>query len=368
MIIGGGFSGMTAAIELKKLGIDVDLVEIDENWRTDGAGITVSIPTLRALNQVGVIDQFLEKGTVSDGLDVFGPHGKVVAKITPPPAPGIDLKGSGGIMRPDLAKILAEATKAAGVNVLLGTTFEEIIDAEDQVEVVLKNGTRKSYDLVIGADGVYSSVRKHIFTGAPEPKYTGQGVWRAVVPRFDTERPQMHLGPRGKIGFTHVNKDDMYLYYTETREKGDRVPEDQLVPQLKSILSDFSSEIVVKIRDHLSEDSQVLLRPLEGLLLPRPWYKGRVQLIGDAVHATTPHLASGAGMGIEDAVVFAEEVAKGGTLESVLERYQNRRWERCRLVVQHSLRLGEIELAGGKPAEEHAQIMMTTMAALVAPY
>ena len=89
-------------------------------------------------------------------------------------------------------------------------------------------------------------------------------------------------------------------------------------------------------------------------------------LIGDAVHATTPHLASGAGLGIEDGLVLAEELAAATELGAALERFQQRRWERCRLVVENSLRLGDIERSGGSQ-QEHADIMRSSMMALVQP-
>jgi 2-polyprenyl-6-methoxyphenol hydroxylase-like FAD-dependent oxidoreductase len=100
--------------------------------------------------------------------------------------------------------------------------------------------------------------------------------------------------------------------------------------------------------------------------MPTPWYKGRVVLIGDTVHATTPHMASGACIGIEDAIVLAQEVAGAGSVDQALTRYLARRWERCRMVVQNSGRLGEIEIAGGDKAE-HARIMRETLSALAQP-
>jgi 2-polyprenyl-6-methoxyphenol hydroxylase-like FAD-dependent oxidoreductase len=102
------------------------------------------------------------------------------------------------------------------------------------------------------------------------------------------------------------------------------------------------------------------------LLMPRPWFKGRVVLIGDAVHATTPHLASGACIGIEDAIVLAEELARHGGVAGALAAFEARRWERCRMVVENSARLGEIEIAGGDK-EEHAQIMRASLMALAEP-
>jgi 2-polyprenyl-6-methoxyphenol hydroxylase-like FAD-dependent oxidoreductase len=101
-------------------------------------------------------------------------------------------------------------------------------------------------------------------------------------------------------------------------------------------------------------------------LLPRPWYSGRVVLIGDAVHATTPHLASGACIGIEDAIVLAQGLGLGRELPLALEAFQNRRWERCRMVVENSLRMGELEVSGGDK-EEQARLMQTSLMAMSAP-
>jgi 2-polyprenyl-6-methoxyphenol hydroxylase-like FAD-dependent oxidoreductase len=100
--------------------------------------------------------------------------------------------------------------------------------------------------------------------------------------------------------------------------------------------------------------------------MPSPWYKRRVVLIGDTVHATTPHMASGACIGIEDAIVLAEEIAGAGSVDQALDRYLARRWSRCRMVVQNSGRLGEIEIAGGDK-EEHGRIMRETLMALAQP-
>ncbi|MNJ71859.1 3-hydroxybenzoate 6-hydroxylase [compost metagenome] len=110
----------------------------------------------------------------------------------------------------------------------------------------------------------------------------------------------------------------------------------------------------------------MVFRPLEGLLVPEPWHRGRVVLIGDAVHATTPHLASGACIGIEDAIVLAEELAGAADLSGALHRWQQRRWERCRMVVENSARLGEIEISGGDKAE-HMRIMDESFRALAEP-
>lgn len=366
LIIGGGFSGMSTAILLRKQNIAVDLVEIDPNWRTDGAGITVSGPSLRAIKAIGALEQFRQQGAMMVGVEQYSSDGTLLTRIETPPVPGTDIVGGGGIMRPVLANILAEQTRASGTSVRLGVTFESIEQNADGVQVTFTDGTSGQYDFVVAADGVFSSVRKALFPNAPTPQYTGQGVWRAVVPRFGAETSQMFIGREGKVGFTPVSETEMYLYYTERRPTKERIAKEDLLPHLNGLLEEYTAPLLIKIREHLNEDSQILYRPLEGMLMPRPWYNGRVLLIGDCVHATTPHLASGAGMGHEDAVVLADEIAKGGTLNAILERYQNRRWERCRMIVSNSGRLGEIEMTGGAK-EEHGQIMALSIAALMAP-
>ena len=366
LIIGGGFSGMAAAIELRRQGVEVDLVEIDPGWRSYGAGISLGGATLRAFRRLGILEAFLAQGAASDGVDVFIPTGQKVASLPTPRIAGPDVPGNGAIMRPTLARILAEATRAAGVNVRLGCTFSRIEQDADGVDVSLSDGSQGRYDLVIGADGLYSKVRETLFPDAPKPKYSGQGVWRAVLPRpAEVTGTMMWMGAKVKTGLNPVSREQMYLFVTEDRPDNDFIEPASFLETLKGLLVRFPAPLMQQVKDQLDEHAQIVYRPLESLLVPAPWYRGRVVLIGDTVHATTPHMASGACIGIEDAIVLAEELGRSG-IDAALEAYQARRWERCRMVVQNSGRLGEIEIHGGD-REEHAQIMRETLMALAAP-
>jgi 2-polyprenyl-6-methoxyphenol hydroxylase-like FAD-dependent oxidoreductase len=158
----------------------------------------------------------------------------------------------------------------------------------------------------------------------------------------------------------------MYLFVTEDRASNDYIDPADFLPRLKALLAPFPAPLLQRVREQLNEESQIIFRPLESLLMPSPWYKGRVVLIGDTVHATTPHMASGACIGIEDALVLADELGRAGSIDQALDRYLARRWERCRMVVKNSGRLGEIEIAGGDK-EEHGRIMRETLMALAAP-
>lgn len=367
LIIGGGFSGMAAAIALRKQGAQVDLVEIDPGWRSYGAGISLGGATLRAFRQLGVLDAFMAQGHAADGVNLLLPHGPQVATLPTPRIAGPDVPGGGAIMRPVLARILAEATRASGTQVRLGCTFTAIQQDAEGVQVTFTDGSSQRYDLVVGADGLYSKVRETLFAGAPRPCYSGQAVWRAVLPKpDDIQTATMWIGPKVKPGVNPVSKTEMYLFVTEPRPVNDHVDPATFVDRLRALLADFPDPRLQALRDQIGPNSQIVFRPLEGLLMQRPWFKGRVVLIGDTVHATTPHLASGACIGIEDALVLADELGHSASIDQALTAFEQRRWERCRMVVENSARLGEIEIAGGDK-DEHARIMRESLMALAQP-
>jgi 2-polyprenyl-6-methoxyphenol hydroxylase-like FAD-dependent oxidoreductase len=364
LVIGGGFAGMTAALQLSRQGYDVDLIEIDAGWRSYGAGISLNGSTLRVLLQLGLLDRFREVGHASDGVEMRGPDDAVLAVLPTPRIVGPDIPGGGGILRPALAKILSEAVLASNTAVRLGVTFTDIIEDETGVRVTFSDGSEGRYDLVIGADGLYSAVRGKVFPAAPKPRFIGQSVWRAVLPKPEgIETVVMWMGSTLKAGVNVVNKDQIYLFLTEDRATNDYIAPETFVETLRALLARFPSPILQKIASELSSEHQIVYRPLEQMLLPRPWYRGRVVLIGDAVHATTPHLAAGACIGIEDAMVLAEELAKGADVDGALAAFEARRWERCRMVVENSGRLADIEINGGS-REDHASIMKISMKTL----
>lgn len=368
LIIGGGFSGMSAAIQLRKLEADVDLVEIDASWRVQGAGLTLAAATLRAFVELGILDEFLKHGFAAEGGEFFSATGDKIATLAAPPRLARpDVPPVGAIMRPVLASILARATRASGTHVRLGVTHTEIQESPGGATVTLSDRTVRDYDLVIGADGLHSSVRKAVFPDAPSPRYTGQGVWRAVLPRPpDVNTLKMWIGNKSKVGVNPVSQDEMYMMLTEDRPTNTFVEDAELVPSLKALLAQFSAPTVKWIRETVGVESRIVFRPMESILMPRPWSKGHVALIGDTVHATTPHLGAGACIGIEDAIVLSDELSRSGTLAEALEAFEARRWDRCRAVVVNSLRLGEIEVTNGDRLE-HADIWKRSAMMLAEP-
>ncbi|MTH79979.1 FAD-dependent oxidoreductase [Paracoccus aestuariivivens] len=368
LVIGGGFSGMSAAIMLARGGIETDLVEIDPGWRSYGAGISLHGATLRVLAQLGVIEAFKATGSMTNGLVVrLQQNDRVIATIPTPPMTGTGLPGNAAIMRPALAAILSKATRAARVNVRLGCSFETISQDDDGVAVSFTDGISARYDAVIGADGLYSKTRQTLMPDAPKPTYVGQAVWRAELPTPEgIETLNMWLGKGVKVGINPVAQGRSYMFLTEDRPTNDWVDEEDLLPRLQALLDRFPSPILTAVKQGLGVDSKLIYRPLEKLLVPQPWNVGRVMLIGDAVHATTPHLGAGACIGMEDGIVLAEELLRNGSVAEAYAAHQARRWDRCEMVVTNSARLSQIEITGGDQAEHNA-LMGRSVVALNEP-
>lgn len=368
LVVGGGFSGMAAAIEMRKQGIAVDLVEIDPKWRPEGAGITINGASLRALETLGVIADVEKSGFLSSGVELRAPTGQKVGEIPTPKVAGSDVPGGGGILRPDLARILAAATLQGGVDVRAGCTYESIEDRGDNVAVVFTDGSRRDYDLIVGADGLHSKLRQKLFPEVTPPQYIGQVVWRAVLPRpEEIQRPTMWVGGAVKVGVNPTSRTHMYMFLTEGRSEKSQPDPASWPTLLEDLLRSFPDPTVQALIPHLRDrDANIDYRPLANLLVPAPWNRGRIVLIGDTVAATTPHLAAGAGIGIESGIVLAAELGRASSLPEALDRFHARRWERCRMVIHNSERLCRIEMEHGDMAE-HARIMRDSMIALAAP-
>lgn len=362
LVIGGGVAGMAAAIALRRHGVAVDLVDQDPEWRTYGAGITITAPTLRAFHQLGVLDAVGEVGALSDHVKFFAADGTFLSKLESPPL--LDgIPGTGGVMRPALHRILSERTVDAGATVRLGVTLADVVQDAAGVDATLSDGSTGRYDVVIGADGSHSTLRSRFFPDAPPLRFTGQGCWRMLAPRpHDVDSAEIYFGPDSvKIGFNPCSATQMYLFATVAMPGNPHVPDDQLADGMRRILAPFGGRVTA-VREAIGPTSAINYRPLFAMLLPPPWNVGRIGLIGDAAHATTPHLASGAGIAIEDGLVVAEELARADSVAAGWAAFVARRYDRARLVVDNSVEIGRLEQEGGRDRDVMALMGESTHA------
>ena len=353
LIIGGGIGGLTSAIALRRMNFAVDVIERDPSWSVYGVGIIQQGNVIRAMAQLDLIDDYIEAGFGFDHVEIFIPTGQSVAKI-PTPKLVPDYPSNVGIGRRALHKVLGDRTIAAGANVRLGLTAEALEDDGSGVSVTFSDGSSGRYDIVIGADGLYSQTRETIFPEASKPQFTGQSVWRYNLPRSeDVDGLHAYEGKTG-IGLVPLSESLMYMYVTTPEPGNPRYPQEQLASAMRAKLADVPSPKIAALAEQITDDAEVVYKPLEWVMLEGPWHQGRVVLLGDAVHATTPHLGQGAGMAIEDSLVLAEELAKAADIEAAFTAYRARRYDRCKYIVDASTAICFGQLGKG-PLVDNAQ-------------
>lgn len=345
LVIGGGIGGLTAAIALRRKGFSVVVIEKDPNWAVYGVGIIQQSNVVRAMADLGLLDDYLSAGFGFDTVEVFAPNGHKVARI-PSPKLAEGYPANVGIGRPALHKVLGDRTIAAGAEVRLGLTASSLVDDGTGVDVRFSDGSSDRFDLVVGADGLFSQTRRSILPDAPQPEFTGQAVWRYNFPRPpELDSLQAFAGPIG-IGLVPLSDTLMYMFVTTPEPGNPWFEREGLARRMRERLAGAPANIQA-LAQMITRDEEVVYRPLEWVFLTGPWHKGRIVLLGDAIHATTPHLGQGAGMAIEDAIVLAEELSKAETPEAAFVAYRERRFERCRYIVEASKAICDGQLGKG---------------------
>ena len=296
LAVGGGIAGLTLAITLRRHGITVDVVELQPQWNILGVGISLTGPTLRTLKSIGLIDQCVRAGFGFDRIVFADAVGCEVGALNMPRLCGPDYPATVAIGRPALHDVLIGTARGLGAGMTLGMTVVALHEGVDVIEVEFSSGMREAYDLVVGCDGIHSVIRELMFDDVPDASFTGLAVWRATVPRPEAiDCMQMFYGPNTKAGVNPHSQDEMFLFLVQPIADDRRLPADRMHEILREQLNDFGAEAVAYVREHLTDPRQVDYRPMNAFLLPPPWHRGRVLVIGDAAHTTTPHLATGLG-------------------------------------------------------------------------
>jgi 2-polyprenyl-6-methoxyphenol hydroxylase-like FAD-dependent oxidoreductase len=239
LIVGGGVGGMAAALALRRVGVEIALIDADPKWRVSGAGITLTGISLRALDDLGVLAEVRARGYVGVGLRARNASGEVEMEVAVPEHPQ-PIESTGGILRPELHAILSQRVRDSGTDVRLGVRVERIAQAADSVHAVFTDGREASYDLVVGADGIYSPLREMVFPNAAKPTFTGQGCWRVVARRpVDVDRSEMYFGGPVKIGLVPVSQDEMYMFLLEHVPDNPFYDDTERIPHLKKLMAPF---------------------------------------------------------------------------------------------------------------------------------
>ena len=345
LVIGGGIGGLSAGIALGRPGHRVTIVERDPHWSVYGVGIIQQANVVRAMDQLGVLDTFLDAASGFEAVEIFLPDGTMAARVASPRL--VEGRPANvGIARPKLQRVLAESAVACGAQIRLGVTLEVVFDSGTAVEAAFSDGSLGQYDLVIGADGIHSRMRRMLFPEAGEPEPVGHAVWRYSLPRpAGMDALQVYNGPVG-VGLVPISAAEMYMFVTTPVDPDMREAREGLAARMRDELAQAAPRIR-ELAQGITQDEAVVYRPLETMLVEGDWHKGRVALLGDAVHATTPHLGQSAGMAVEDALVLAEELTRQDEVGSAFRAWHARRFARCKYIVESSLAICRGQIGRG---------------------
>jgi 2-polyprenyl-6-methoxyphenol hydroxylase-like FAD-dependent oxidoreductase len=347
LVIGAGLAGTATAIGLADAGVAVDLIDVKIEVGAIGSGITMQGNGLRELRRLGVWDAVLAAGYPFDslGLRAPDPAGTLLAEIPDARTGGPDLPATVGLPRPVLARIMTERALAVGAKLRLGTAIGSLAQDAGGVDVVFADGSSGRYDLVVGADGIRSATRSMIgITDQPRP--TGMGIFRAFGPRpASVTRTDLYYGgPAYIAGYCPTGADTLYAYVVEdARDRSAQTPAERLAA-MRELAAAYHGPWD-DIRVTLTDPAAVSYTLFESLVVPAPWNRGRVVLIGDAVHACPPTLAQGGAQALEDAAVLTELLLSRTSVDDELwSAFTDRRFERAKTVVEASCQLGQWQL------------------------
>jgi 2-polyprenyl-6-methoxyphenol hydroxylase-like FAD-dependent oxidoreductase len=337
LIVGGGIAGLSLATALHRQGYTPELVERSATWQVIGTAFTMFANGVRVLRALGIGEAVNRTATVIRRWGFFDQQGGLLCET--------DLEELWRDVGPSLAIArvrLHEAllTAAADVRHRLGISPTALTQDGNRVWVSFSDGTSGDYDLVVGADGIYSTVRK-LAVKSSSPSYAGSMAWRSIIP---TRLPEivdnmmLLLGEGCFFGLAPMVEGHTFGFAAV----GERRFHDPLAGRLERFRRRFAGfgGPVPAYLAALQRDEQFHVGPLEWVELDE-WYRGRVVMIGDAAHASPPHMGEGGSMAMEDALVLADVLRREDSVERALEAYVRRRRSRVDWVQEQSRALAQ---------------------------
>jgi 2-polyprenyl-6-methoxyphenol hydroxylase-like FAD-dependent oxidoreductase len=325
LIVGAGIAGLALARALLQRSITAEVVERVSEWKPSGSGLYLPANAVRALHELGVGAAIAARANPIGRQRLLDHRGRLLADID------VDRlwEGVGGcvaIHRAGLHEVLLEATSDVHVRPGVSVTGLENGGAP---RVSFSDGSTGTYDLVVGADGVHSTIRG-LALGGPPANGVGQASWRFIADDVAGITDWTVMLGRGRAFLTvSLGGGVVYCYAdVSTSDPADAAREDW-----RARFEDFAEPAPSLV----ARAAEAYFAPIEEVA-PPAWTAGRVVVVGDAAHASSPNMAQGAAMALEDAVVLAETLTADQTVDQALAVYVHRRKARVTWVQEQTHR------------------------------
>lgn len=343
-IIGAGIAGLTTAIALRQIGINVTIYEANQELHPAGAGIALAANAVKAFELLGLRDKILAYGNPFELFSILDKQGRIITESNHFAAvEKYKVIGSFSIHRADLQKTLLEAIEDIPLH--LGHQFFQLAQNEKGVTLKFQNGHTASFDYVLAADGIHSAVRRQL---VPETKirYAGYTCWRGVTDTapvgLNSKQATETWASEGRFGIVPLQGGRVYWFACINAPTGE---ESRFRNFTKADLLRHFGQLHAPIAEiiGLTPEKRILNNDIIDLKPLRRLAYGKVLLIGDAAHAMTPNMGQGACQGIEDAVVLQELIRQYPTdLSEVFRQFEKVRLPRTTTIVNRSFTLGKI--------------------------
>jgi 2-polyprenyl-6-methoxyphenol hydroxylase-like FAD-dependent oxidoreductase len=338
---------LATAIALQRVGIDVAVFERTSEFREAGAGLGVQGNAIRAMQRLGVADHLLKICPVLEWQEIYSHKGTLLARL-----PVGEVTREYGTPTVAAHRADLQAALLGGVDrqaIRMNATcvgFEQ--DAEG-VTARFADGREERGAVLVGADGIHSAVRQQLRPGE-KPLYQGHIVWRGVlVPGREMFPPstfRMFVGRGAFFVIFNVGLGRVYWAGMKLLPQGSK---DEPCGRKQEVLNHhrgFPEPVEALIEG--TEESAILRHDVFDREPDTWWGKGRVTLLGDAAHLTTPHVGQGYGISVEDGIVLAKDLAltqglrDKNTIEMALRSYEKKRMPRTGSIVLESRRIGNL--------------------------
>lgn len=330
-IIGAGMGGLTTGIALKKFGHRVTIYEQAEQILPVGAAISLWSNGVKCLNYLGLTEQVAKLGgQMNDLAYIDGLNGEVMTQFSL--APLIEEVGQRPypVSRAELQNMLMDAFGRQDIQ--LGKRMVSIEDKGQHVEIGFQDGSTVSAALLIGADGTHSMTRQYVLGKQVERRYAGYVNWNGLVEISEDLAPAQQwttfVGEGKRASLMPVAEHRFYFFFDVPLSAGLENQRSEYKPLLKQYFSGWCPQ-VQRLIDSIDEQktNRVEIHDIQPFT---QFYKGRVVILGDAAHSTTPDIGQGGCQAMEDAVYLARALQINTLgLEDALKRYQNKRNERA---------------------------------------
>jgi 2-polyprenyl-6-methoxyphenol hydroxylase-like FAD-dependent oxidoreductase len=347
-VVGGGVGGLCAAAALGRAGFEVAVYEQAEELREVGAGLTIWPNAVRVLRRLGLADELIRRGSKLRRATLRTSSGRILAESRPEKLEQLTGEPTVAVHRADLHDLLLSALPEGAVN--LGAKFVSFEEDEGGVTIRFGDGREERADMAIGADGINSAVRRQLFPDA-ELRYSGYAAWRGVVEageEVDEGSTSESLGRGSRFGIVPIGRGRVYWFATANIQAGAaQSPRDRK----QFLLNRFAGwrRPVEQLIDATPAES-VLRGDIYDIEPMRSWRRGRVVLLGDAAHPTTPNMGQGACMAMESAFTLARRLSSADDWETALSLYERERMPRTAWVIRQSRAAGRVGQVEGRLA------------------